>query len=247
MDWYLGQLLQLHVLRHSNEANTSQLWAHLATVSFGDERRGEVKLMGCVLSSYLVMPFQEHWRYRHVCIFDSKWLTSANKSLNNNLEETLAICSGQSVVSLQPRSKINTVSATAGCSEVEEFDIFLSHTWHTRGIWKFLSLSLQLSCVHILLCRVAAKWSGRYSCNGAMGIQHAILINSTFFCSHHLSITSSTIDASWCIMYISKHALTSEQSICCVVMRRGNLQLRWSWGLDFLWISFLYGCAASTW
>ncbi|CAK9071874.1 unnamed protein product [Durusdinium trenchii] len=35
--------------------------------------------------------------------------------------------------------------------KVNEFDVFLSHTWHTRGLWKFLSLSLQLSWLQILL------------------------------------------------------------------------------------------------
>eukprot|EP00435_Cladocopium_sp_Y103_P069559 s352_g33.t1 len=39
---------------------------------------------------------------------------------------------------------------------VKEFDIFLSHTWHTRGVWKFLSLSLQLTWIHILLWGLGA-------------------------------------------------------------------------------------------
>jgi len=39
---------------------------------------------------------------------------------------------------------------------VEQFDVFLSHTWHTRGIWKWLSLSLQLTWPHILLCGFVA-------------------------------------------------------------------------------------------
>ena len=47
-------------------------------------------------------------------------------------------------------------AASAGHSKVQEFDVFLSHTWHTKGIWKFLSLSLQLTWIHILLCAPAA-------------------------------------------------------------------------------------------
>ncbi|CAK9065324.1 Putative serine/threonine-protein kinase [Durusdinium trenchii] len=34
---------------------------------------------------------------------------------------------------------------------VEEYEVFFSHTWHTAGLWKFLSLSLQLSFFQILL------------------------------------------------------------------------------------------------
>ncbi|CAK9034903.1 Putative serine/threonine-protein kinase [Durusdinium trenchii] len=41
--------------------------------------------------------------------------------------------------------------------KVNEFDVFLSHTWHTRGLWKFLSLSLQLSWLQILLWNYAAE------------------------------------------------------------------------------------------
>ncbi|CAE7264100.1 hypothetical protein AK812_SmicGene22559 [Symbiodinium microadriaticum] len=33
---------------------------------------------------------------------------------------------------------------------VERFDLFLSHTWQTRGGWKFLSLSLQFGCYFAL-------------------------------------------------------------------------------------------------
>eukprot|EP00435_Cladocopium_sp_Y103_P068989 s352_g32.t1 len=39
---------------------------------------------------------------------------------------------------------------------VKEFDVFLSHTWHTKGIWKFLSLSLQLTWIHVLLWGLGA-------------------------------------------------------------------------------------------
>ncbi|CAK9032627.1 unnamed protein product [Durusdinium trenchii] len=39
---------------------------------------------------------------------------------------------------------------------VSEFDVFLSHTWHTKGIWKFLALSLQISWRNILLCWLLA-------------------------------------------------------------------------------------------
>eukprot|EP00438_Fugacium_kawagutii_P035809 Skav235275 [mRNA] locus=scaffold874:304286:309052:+ [translate_table: standard] len=39
---------------------------------------------------------------------------------------------------------------------VTEFDVFLSHTWHTKGIWKFLSLSLQLTWLRILVCGLGA-------------------------------------------------------------------------------------------
>ncbi|CAL1163449.1 unnamed protein product [Cladocopium goreaui] len=39
---------------------------------------------------------------------------------------------------------------------VKEFDVFLSHTWHTKGIWKFLSLSLQITWIHILLWGLGA-------------------------------------------------------------------------------------------
>ena len=34
---------------------------------------------------------------------------------------------------------------------VKGFDMFLSHTWHTRGRWKYLSLSFHYGWVHVLL------------------------------------------------------------------------------------------------
>ena len=146
------QLAPCHHWRCSCQVHPSQFRAHLAEVSFGHVWAGARETLGRSSAGCLEMRFrgvQKHsdatWgvvepvmHFLPLCSFHCTFL---------NISSNFPIMAW--VYALNYARCFSRMLCTW---KVEQFDVFLSHTWHTRGIWKWLSLSLQLTWPHILLC-----------------------------------------------------------------------------------------------